>query len=340
MAVTTRMNVPHPQVRDALLRQWQSMLDVLAEFMEVPVALITRLNRETLSIYVKNTAATNPFSVGDTENCDESDAYCVDVIRHKKRLFVHNALEEPRWQNNPDLAFNLVNYLGFPLRWPNGDIFGTLCILDTEPHHYSEKQERLMMQMRDMVETNLELLETNLQLENLSQNLQYLANTDELTRVWNRRAFLSESNKELQRAQRSHHPVCLLMMDLDDFKDINDAYGHEVGDEVLQLFTHSIRASKRAYDIFGRIGGEEFAMLLPETRRPEALELAERIRQKVSEIFFHKQQTDISITVSIGVYQLAKNDTTILSVLSKADKALYAAKRAGKNQVNDMQSEG
>jgi diguanylate cyclase (GGDEF)-like protein len=318
-----------------MMEQWVSMLNILAEFMDVPVAMLTRLEREDLSVYVKNTSPSNPFKLGTKEKCNGSGTYCEHVITHSSRLFVNNALEAPEWRDNPDVAYDLINYLGYPVRWPNGDMFGTLCVLDSKPHEYTEKQERLMLQMRNMVEINLELLEKNLELENLSKNLQYLANTDELTGIWNRRAFIAESNKELQRAQRTQHPTCLLMMDLDDFKEINDRFGHEVGDEVLKLFTHSIRATKRSYDIFGRVGGEEFAMLLPETRKVEAIELAERLRQRVSEIFFHKQQTDIAITVSIGVYELAKNDTTILAALSKADKILYAAKRAGKNQVKD-----
>lgn len=333
--MTTSLHVPHPQVRDSMMKQWVSMLNILAEFMDVPVAMLTRLEREDLSVYVKNTSPSNPFKLGTKEKCNGSGTYCEHVITHSSRLFVNNALEDPEWRENPDVAYDLINYLGYPVRWPNGDMFGTLCVLDSKPHEYTEKQERLMLQMRNMVEINLELLEKNLELENLSKNLQYLANTDELTGIWNRRAFIAESNKELQRAQRTQHPTCLLMMDLDDFKEINDRFGHEVGDEVLKLFTHSIRATKRSYDIFGRVGGEEFAMLLPETRKVEAIELAERLRHRVSEIFFHKQQTDIAITVSIGVYELAKNDTTILAALSKADKVLYAAKRAGKNQVKD-----
>jgi diguanylate cyclase (GGDEF)-like protein len=333
--MTTSLHVPHPQVRDSMMGQWESMLNILAEFMDVPVAMLTRLERDDLSVYVKNTSPSNPFKLGTKEKCTGSGSYCEYVIHHSSRLFVNNALDDPEWRDNPDVAYELINYLGYPVRWPNGDMFGTLCVLDNKPHVYTEKQERLMLQMRNMVEINLELLEKNLELENLSKNLQYLANTDELTGIWNRRAFIAESNKELQRAQRTQHPTCLLMMDLDDFKEINDKFGHEVGDEVLKLFTHSIRATKRSYDIFGRVGGEEFAMLLPETRKVEAIELAERLRQRVSEIFFHKQQTDITITVSIGLYELAKNDTTILAALGKADKVLYAAKRAGKNQVKD-----
>ncbi|MTI63914.1 MAG: sensor domain-containing diguanylate cyclase [Methylophaga sp.] len=335
MAVTEFDSTSHPKVSDDLLNQWQTMLDLLAEFMTVPVALIMRLDKDRITVCVKNNAVSNPYHVGEAETLLGSGLYCEEVVRSNAPLFVDNALNDPVWQDNPDIEKNMINYLGLPLRWPNGDIFGTLCVLDSKTHYYDDKQQGLMQQMQLMVENHLELLEKNHSLQQLSHHLQCLADTDELTGIWNRRAFIVESNKELQRAQRNKKPVCLLMMDIDDFKEINDAFGHEVGDEVLKLFTHCLTATKRAYDIFGRIGGEEFAMLLPETRRSEAMELAERIRHKVSEIFFHKHHREIRLTVCIGVYELASNDTTILAALSKADERLYAAKRAGKNMVMD-----
>ncbi len=325
----------HPKVGNDLLKQWQTMLDLLAEYMSVPVALIMRLDHDKITVCVKNNAVSNPYQPGETQVIQESGLYCEEVVRSNAPLFVENAIADPVWQHNPDIEKDMINYLGLPLHWPNGDLFGTLCVLDSRSHCYDDKQQGLMRQMQLMVEAHLDLLEKNHKLQLLSKELQCLADTDDLTGIWNRRAFIEESNKELQRVQRSKHPICLLMMDIDDFKDINDAFGHEVGDEVLKLFAHCISANKRAYDIFGRIGGEEFAMLLPETRRAEAMELAERIRHKVTEIFFHKHHTEIRITVCIGVYELASNDTTILSALSKADERLYAAKRAGKNKVMD-----
>ena len=331
--MTTNIIAPHPQINGSLLEQWQTILDVLAEFMEVPVALIVHFHQDKLTVWVKNDSINNPFKVGDREQCTDSNLYCEHVIHSNNRLFVANALEDERWKNSPDVALNLINYLGFPIHWPNGDAFGTLCVLDTKPRSYTDKQEHLMLQLGKLIEADLELQEKNLELENLSKNLQYLANTDELTGVWNRRAFINESEKELQRARRYGHDVCLLMMDIDDFKDINDEFGHEVGDEVLKLFCHGINATKRTYDIFGRIGGEEFAMLLPETNQNEAIELAERIRKKISDIFFHTQGEAVKITVSIGACQLSLLENNILSGLNKADKVLYAAKRAGKNQV-------
>lgn len=333
--MTTKIIAPHPQIRETLIAQWQGTLEILAEFMEVPVALLMNYHQDMLTVYARNNDFLNPFKVGDKHKCHLSGSYCERVIETNNRLYVANALQTEEWKDNPDVAFNLINYLGFPISWPNGDVFGTVCVLDTETHYYTDKQERLMVQFRNMIETNLELLEKNLTLENLTTNLEYLANTDELTGIKNRRSFIAESEKELQRAARNEHPVGLLMLDIDDFKHINDQFGHEVGDEVLKLFCHSIMATKRSYDIFGRIGGEEFAILLPETKQVAAVELAERIRDKVANIFFHTQQQDIKITVSIGVCSLTPQDS-IFSGLNKADKILYGAKRAGKNQVQNQ----
>jgi diguanylate cyclase (GGDEF)-like protein len=331
--VTKSSMVSYPDINDELLHQWQAMLDLLAEMMDVPAALIMRIDRHRITVVAKNLSMHNPYDIGETTQLFDSGLYCEQLIRQNAPLLIENALEDPQWQDSPGVDKNMINYLGYPLRWPDNTIFGTFCVLNSQPKHYTDQQQKLMQQMQGMIERHLALLYKNHSLELQNQQLKYLADTDDLTGIWNRRAFIVESNKELQRAQRNKHPVCLLMMDIDDFKKINDAFGHEVGDEVLKLFTHCITATKRSYDIFGRIGGEEFAMLLPETNRSEAMELAERIRKKVSEIFFHKHRNEIRITVCIGVYALARNDTTILAALSKADERLYAAKRAGKNKV-------
>jgi diguanylate cyclase (GGDEF)-like protein len=335
MALARKMSAPHPQVKAPIKKEWHGLLEVISEFLEAPVALIRKVDGHNIKVFEKNSSVLNPFQIEDSARCTESGLFCSQVLQTTQRLFVGNAVESRDWLGNSDMELNLISYLGLPLRWPNGDLFGTLCVMDTIPHYYTEKQERLFTQMQDVIETDLLLLEKNLELENLSKNLEYLANTDDLTGIPNRRAFIAESNRELQRKQRMGHAVSLLMMDIDNFKDINDAYGHEVGDEILKLFATSVKATKRVYDIFGRVGGEEFAMLLPESALSSATEQAERIRKKVSDIFFHKHQQTISFTVSIGVYELGKNDTTILPALNKADKVLYAAKKAGKNCVAD-----
>ncbi len=322
----------HPKIESDLLEDWQAILDLLAELMHVPVALIIHAEKNNLSIYAKNRSEENRFTQ-DNHLLANAYLFSQTVIETEQVMMITDADNEPSWSKRDRPESELVNYLGYPIIWPDGELFGAICVLNTQVVNYTEKQQKLMLQIKNIVESNLELLEKNQQLEILSKNLQYLANTDDLTSTWNRRAFINESNKELQRTLRSQHDVCLIMMDIDDFKDINDAYGHEVGDEVLKLFSHCIQATKRPYDIFGRIGGEEFAILLPETTLKQATILAERLRHKVSEIFYFTNGESIKITVSIGVYQLEVNETNILLALNKVDKLLYAAKHAGKNTV-------
>lgn len=330
--MTVTVISPHPRVDETIQEEWQGIVEILAEFMGTPIASIVKLSHGHISVVVCN-HNTNPLFLELAQVCSGSNLYCEQVVATDARVFVFNAMDDKYWSDHPAIQYQLINYLGYPIHWPNGDIFGTLCILNSTAQHYSDKQERLMIQLRNMIETHLELVEKNLALENVSKDLRHLANTDELTNVLNRRAFIAESEKELQRAKRHGHHSCLLMMDLDNFKDINDQYGHEIGDEVLRLFSHCIRASKRPYDIFGRIGGEEFAILLVETKCSHAIEQAERIRKKVANIFFHTHGQQIQITASIGVCELTRDEPGILSGLSRADKFLYQAKREGKNRV-------
>lgn len=323
--MTTKAIAPHPQVREVLTRQWQAILNLLADFLDVPTALIMHLEHDSLTVYAKNSSIQNPYHIGDSNKQTAAGIYSELVIENDARLFEANSATQGRTDS--------VNYLGYPLHWPNGDLFGTICVLDTKPHYYSDKQEKLMCQLSAMIEASLELLEKNLELENLSGHLQQLANTDELTGILNRRAFIADADKEIKRAHRHDQPLSLLMMDLDDFKLINDSFGHETGDKVLKLFTDCVEFSKRSYDIFGRIGGEEFVILLPQTAHEAACELAERIRDEVASLSLTIKGQTIRITVSIGVTQMMPQENSVLTMLSRADSMLYSAKRSGKNQV-------
>ena len=322
----------HTRLEKDLTEDWQAILDILAEFMQVPVALILQADNQQVNVYARNQSKRNPFRL--KQNLPSgSSLFHKKVIETNQQLSVLDASQSKEWAKSNELQYGLINYLGFPLHWPDSAKFGIICVMKTDAEAYTTKQKQVILQIKKIVESHLELVWQNQQLQAQSNNLQYLAYTDDLTESWNRRAFINESNKELKRSHRSGHIVCLLMMDIDDFKDINDAFGHEVGDEVLKLFSHCIQATKRPYDIFGRIGGEEFAILLPETGLKQATHLAERIRKKVSEIFYFTQGQSIKITVSIGVHQVDDKETNILVALNQADKLLYAAKHSGKNTV-------
>ena len=164
-------------------------------------------------------------------------------------------------------------------------------------------------------------------------DLETLAAVDWLTGLYNRRHFETLAQAELARSQRYMRPLTVMMMDIDHFKDVNDTYGHATGDRVLQALATVCLATKRDADVIGRIGGEEFALLLPETTDTAAAQFAERLRQQIRDCAPVVEGEKLPITVSIGIAGATLTTSGIQPLLSNADQALYEAKHSGRNRV-------
>ena len=173
------------------------------------------------------------------------------------------------------------------------------------------------------------LASANASLRAKNEVLERLSVTDGLTGLVNHRALMQRLAEEAQRSRRNRHSFTVIMADVDHFKQYNDTFGHPQGDVVLQQVAGVLREATRSVDCVARYGGEEFAVLLPETEMAGALEVAERIRQRVEGATFPGR----SVTLSIGVAEFPRHDDTGQGVIEAADKALYVAKRAGRNQV-------
>jgi diguanylate cyclase (GGDEF)-like protein len=163
--------------------------------------------------------------------------------------------------------------------------------------------------------------------------LQSLAATDALTGLINRRQFNHQLDAELARARRYRKPLSLALFDIDDFKKINDFYGHPTGDRILKELGALITVNVRESDIPARYGGEEFALILPETSQIDAHEILERLRAMVEHTVFCLPDNPMTITISVGVAQLDPEQPKSFVLIENADAALYEAKRQGKNQV-------
>jgi len=172
-----------------------------------------------------------------------------------------------------------------------------------------------------------------MELEEAQVELQQMATTDALTGVMNRRKFFADGESEIRRAARLGSPFVLAMFDLDHFKGVNDRHGHAAGDGILKHVTDICRKNLRQIDTIGRIGGEEFVIIMPGAELSGAMIMAERLRQTIGATPLNWEGTPISITVSIGVAEYSPADRDIEQLLQRADTAMYQAKSAGRNRV-------
>ncbi len=187
------------------------------------------------------------------------------------------------------------------------------------------------------VKVQLKIKQLQDSLKDSNQALLELSNTDPLTRLCNRRCLMDFLDKEFKRSERSKAPLSLVMVDIDFFKRINDSYGHQEGDTVLVEMAKLLKSHVRDYDMAARFGGEEFALVLPETDITKAVQVAERLREEASELSFQGIMEKLSITISLGVSTYPRGQIrNVDDLIRHADYALYSAKESGRNRVEIM----
>ena len=184
------------------------------------------------------------------------------------------------------------------------------------------------------VKTQLNMQDLLKELEESHSELKILASQDHMTKLYNRRYFSDISVSILDLAKRNNKEFAILMLDIDKFKNINDTYGHHVGDEVIIALANILKQTNRKSDIACRFGGEEFLILLPETDLQGGVNIAEKLRQLVAEYLVNVENQAIHFTVSIGVAEInLEKEQNLETVIQRADEGLYKAKESGRNRV-------
>jgi diguanylate cyclase (GGDEF)-like protein len=206
-------------------------------------------------------------------------------------------------------------------------------ILAIEQH--GAKLEKLVEERTAALNRSLKVhAKNNNILKKTNQELEYYATTDELTGLLNRRCLFEKADQEAYRAQRYGRTMVLAMLDIDFFKTVNDNYGHQAGDRVLAQIAKVLTQNLREHDIIGRIGGEEFAIVMPDTDLDGGRELSERIRQAIFEETINIGSKSVSVSISIGLTSLGSHETAICAAMSRADQALYDSKHKGRNLIS------
>lgn len=169
---------PYPAPNDSAINWLNKLLDLLAETCDVPSALIMRAHPDQIEVFSSANTSTTPYKVGDKENLN-CGLYCEYVMAHNSPLLIPDATQDPAWNNNPDIKLGMISYLGFPLVWPDGKIYGTICILDSKKNSYSPRIQGIVELFKNIVENHLALIyetyRTNAALETLKSNRKELA---------------------------------------------------------------------------------------------------------------------------------------------------------------------
>ncbi|MBJ3785716.1 GGDEF domain-containing protein [Devosia sediminis] len=247
------------------------------------------------------------------------DSFCQHALLSPRALVVPDATLDPRFSANPHVtAPNGVRfYAGMPLVTEDGQTIGTICAIDRSPRDFSDRETAILEELAQVVMSELEL--------------RLLATSDGLTGLATRRAFKAEADKHVALARRHRSQLSVLTFDIDHFKRINDLYGHAGGDMVLKAIAQAAQTGLRKSDLLGRLGGEEFAAVLPDADGPAAMAVAEKLRLAFRMLDFPGSRPPIRVSASFGVATLDPGRDDLESVLLKADEALYEAKRAGRN---------
>lgn len=267
-------------------------------------------------------------------------SFCGHAVAEDQMLVIPDTMADPRFADNPLVtgAPHIRFYAGRPVRNLAGYAVGTLCVIDQKPRAFDQAEQELLNDLASWVESGFrerELSETQRSILTELQVARHESLTDPMLSIWNRRAAMELLTRECGHAMLHGRPLSLLVVDVDHFKRVNDAYGHPVGDTVLVEIARTLRVNSRPIDAVGRYGGEEFLVVLPDTNVPQATSIAERLRSAVESLEICTPEADVRCTISLGLASCepGQNLCTPTDLILRADAALLAAKRLGRNRV-------
>ena len=241
-------------------------------------------------------------------------SFCGPALLGRDIFVIEDALEDERFADNPLVTGEpkIRFYAGAPLRYLDGNKLGTLCIIDQEPRVMDEEDYTMLRDLAEMAEGELSAIQ--------------LATIDDLTKISNRRGFISLAQNSINLCARQGTPVSMVFLDLDKFKPINDQFGHAEGDHALIAFADLMRKSFRDSDVFARIGGDEFVVLLTNTKKDRAAEIVARFRGQV-EVYNTQAKRGYDLCFSDGIVSmLPDQDSLVDDLLCEADVMMYEKK--------------
>jgi diguanylate cyclase (GGDEF)-like protein len=300
----------------------------LRRMFDMPISYISLIDKETQ--WLKSTQGL------DLVSTDRSIAICAHTLLVEEYLICEDLCQDGRFADNPLVTsgLKLRFYAGFVLK-NHGQNIGSLCLIDDQPRTFSDEDIATMRDITSWAQTEINLTklsEVQIQLITDLDQAQRKAKVDKLTGLWNQGAIKDVLQRAHHRYLIMQQPYSLMMIDIDNFKQINDTYGHPFGDKVISAIADALKHPIRPTDSIGRYGGDEFLIILENCNHQRAQELGQRLLQHSHQMTIINNNEEVNTSISIG---FASTDNTAIdnpeNLLEAADQALYSAKENGRN---------
>ena len=300
-----------------LISAWQRLVNLMAELCDTPAGFIVQADSTEFKVIIANDKPENPYSAGSSISANVN-IFCRKVVELNHPVYEGRATEKEEWLDNPEVTDDGFNtYLGYPLHWPDGSVFGTICVMDLAKSEYDERYYKLIGHFRDMAERELELCDKNLQLKNI-------AFSDDLTKVLNRKGFFETAVDALAQTSQNTPTVHICYFDIDNLKPINDNHGHNIGDQVIQRFAAHLIKAFGSTGIIARFGGDEFVIMVIDETTDEVNTKLKLLETSVAQDDLSPQLCYSSGYVSAAI--ASDDNKSLESLIGAADKKMYQNK--------------
>jgi diguanylate cyclase (GGDEF)-like protein len=303
------------------LHKWQKTIDLITGLFSAPSGYIVQATSKGYRVVIRANEGGSHFEANPILP-PETPLFCKYVAENNNTLYVSDTRSDTQWNTMPEVIEDGVeSYLGLPIHWPEGEVFGTLCLKDSKKTSYTDEYFELIEQLRDLIEDDLALIYS-------FEQMREIAMLDPLTNIYNRRALSLLAQHKLNLALRLGFDVCCLFIDINDFKKLNDTYGHEIGDQALILLANTLKTHLREADIVGRLGGDEFVAVMQISDRSKLSHIIDKIKIEYTNALL--ENNVCALTLSIGESFTNKQKQPFDTLLNLADHKMYKNKQAYK----------
>lgn len=311
---------PHPAVD---LDKWQRTVDLMSELFDSTCGTIVQFRQDQFNAVA---ASNNPenFLERNSNWPWEMRSFCRKIMETGEGLYVNDAQSSQEWHTVEPVKDGPVrSYCGLPLLWPDGHLFGTICVIDTKKTDYDSTLIKLLEQFRDLINLDLQMIFNY-------EEIKSLALTDELTRIHNRRGFKHLAEQRVKDAKRFNQSISVIYIDIDNMKLINDEFGHQAGDNCLLAVSSLLSDTCRDSDIFARVGGDEFLVMLFTESENHTQEFCVRLEKEFQSVT-KKNHNFAPAALSHGYsYRGKEHHPHLEDMISEADAHMYQRKKSRK----------